>query len=288
MSNLILNGLANGILYGGGLALLAVGMNLIFGVLNVIHLAYGQCVMVALYAVYVFTVLLHIPILISCVMAIAVSALLALLIHIAVVKPLLKAPLINQLLALAGVMIVLENIVLAVFGSDYLGLQVSFPVFSIGDVYIKISSLIPFVVGIITLALLWMFLTKTYTGLAIKAVVQDRDMADLMGVKTDRVYLLTFAIGGILAGIVAACFAPIYTVHPHFGASFTLTAFVIVVLGGLGNLLGGFIAAFLIGVVSQVTGVIFSSEIGEILVYGIFILFILFRPQGLLGAKVKA
>ena len=210
MGNLILNGLVNGILYGGGLALLAVGMNLIFGVLNVIHLAYGQCVMVALYAVYVFAVLLHIPILISCMMAIAVSALL--LIHIAVVKPLLKAPLINQLLALAGVIIVLENIVLAVFGSDYVGLQVSFPVFSIGDVYIKISSLIPFVVGIITLALLWMFLTKTYTGLAIKAVVQDREMADLIGVKTDRVYLLTFAIGGILAGIVAACFAPIYTV----------------------------------------------------------------------------
>ncbi|OPY81327.1 MAG: High-affinity branched-chain amino acid transport system permease protein LivH [Syntrophorhabdus sp. PtaU1.Bin058] len=204
------------------------------------------------------------------------------------VRPLLKAPLINQLLALAGVIIVLENIILAVFGSDYVGLQVSFPVFSIGDVYIKISSLIPFAAGIVTLALLWLFLTKTYTGLSIKAVVQDREMADLMGVKTDRVYLLTFAIGGILAGIVAACFAPIYTVHPHFGAGFTLTAFVIVVLGGLGNLLGGSIAAFLIGIVSQVTGVIFSSEIGEILVYGIFILFILFRPQGFLGVKVKA
>jgi len=108
-----------------------------------------------------------------------------------------------------------------------------------------------------------------------------------MGVRTGRVYWFTFAIGGILAGVVAACFAPIYTVHPHFGADFTLTAFVIVVLGGLGNLLGGSIAAFLIGVISQVTGVVFTSEIGEILVYAIFIIFILFRPQGLLGAKVR-
>lgn len=287
MGNLILNGLANGILYGGGLALLAVGMNLIFGVLNVIHLAYGQCVMVALYAVYVFAVLLHLPLLVSCLIAVGISGLVALLIHVAVVNPLLKAPLINQLLALAGVMIVLENIVLAVFGSDYLGVQISFPVFSIGDVYIKISSLIPFGVGIATLALLWLFLNRTYTGLAIRAIVQDRDMAELMGVRTGRVYWLTFAIGGILAGVVAACFAPIYTVHPHFGAGFTLTAFVIVVLGGLGNLLGGSIAAFLIGVISQVTGVVFTSEIGEILVYAIFILFILFRPQGLLGAKVR-
>ena len=287
MSNLILNGLANGILYGGGLALLAVGMNLIFGVLNVIHLAYGQCVMVALYAVYVFAVLLHLPLLVSCVIAVGISGLVALLIHVAVVNPLLKAPLINQLLALAGVMIVLENIVLAVFGSDYLGVQISFPVFAIGDVYIRISSLIPFGVGIATLALLWLFLNRTYTGLAIRAIVQDRDMAELLGVRTGKVYWLTFAIGGILAGVVAACFAPIYTVHPHFGASFTLTAFVIVVLGGLGNLLGGSIAAFLIGIISQVTGVVFTSEIGEILVYAIFILFILFRPQGLLGAKVR-
>lgn len=287
MVNLILNGLANGILYGGGLALLAVGMNLIFGVLNVIHLAYGQCVMVALYAVYVFAVLLHIPIFISCLLAVAVSALLALLIHVSVVKPLLKAPLINQLLALAGVIIVLENLILATFGSDYVGLQISFPVFSIADIFVKVSSLIPFFVGIITLILIWMFLTRTYTGLAIKAVVQDREMADLVGVKTDRIYLLTFVIGGVLAGIVAACFAPIYTVHPHFGAGFTLTAFVIVVLGGLGNLVGGSVAAFLIGIVSQVAGVIFSSEIGEILVYTIFILFILFRPQGLLGVKVR-
>ncbi len=287
MGTLILNGLANGVLYGGGLALLAVGMNLIFGVLNVIHLAYGQCVMVALYAVYIFTVLLHFPLLISCVMAIGISAVLAVLIHVSVVNPLLKAPVINQLLALAGVMIVLENIILGIFGSDYLGVQVSFPVFSIGDVYIKLSSLIPFGVGIATLLLLWLFLNRTYTGLAIRAVVQDRDMAELMGVKTGKVYWLTFAIGGILAGIVAACFAPIYTVHPHFGSGFTLTAFVIVVLGGLGNLLGGFIAAFLIGVITQVTGVMFSAEVGELLVYIIFLFFILFRPQGLLGAKVR-
>jgi branched-chain amino acid transport system permease protein len=287
LSNLILNGLVNGILYGGGLALLAVGMNLIFGVLNVIHLAYGQCVMVALYAVYVFAVLLHLPLLVSSVIAVGISGLVALLIHAAVVNPLLKAPLINQLLALAGVMIVLENIVLAVFGSDYLGIQISFPVFSVGDVYIRISSLVPFGVGIATLALLWLFLNRTYTGLAIRAIVQDRDMAELMGVRTGRVYWITFGIGGILAGVVAACFAPIYTVHPHFGAGFTLTAFVIVVLGGLGNLLGGTIAAFLIGVISQVTGVVFTSEIGEILVYAIFVIFILFRPQGLLGARAN-
>ena len=285
---LILNGLVNGILYGGLLALLAFAINLIFGVLNVLHLAYGQCVMVGLYVIYVSTIFLHIPFLLSCLIAIAVSAGLGILIHLAVVQPLLKTPLLNQLIALAGLMAVMENVALGIFGGDYLGFDLIFPVFSIGEIFIKISMLIPFTCAVITLGILWHFLNRTYTGLAIKAVVQDKEAAGLMGIRTKRIYLVTFAVGGTLAGIVAACFAPIYAVHPHFGLAFTLTAFVTVVLGGLGNLLGGFIAAFFIGVVSQIGAIIFTSEIGEILVYVIFILIILFRPQGLLGVKVRS
>jgi branched-chain amino acid transport system permease protein len=284
---LFLNGLVNGIIYGGLLALLAFPINLIFGVLNVLHLAYGQCVMVGLYVIYVSTYLLHIPFLLSCLIAIAVSAGLSILIHLCVVQPLMGKPALNQLIALAGVMAVLENVALGIFGGDYLGFNLNFPVFSIGEVFIKISMLIPFFCAVITLGILWYFLNKTYTGLAIKAVVQNKEVASLMGIRTQRIYLVTFAVGGVLAGLVAAFFAPIYAVHPHFGLSFTLTAFVIVVLGGLGNLLGGFIAAFIIGMVSQMGAIIFTSEIGEILVYAIFILVILFRPQGLLGVKVR-
>ena len=282
---LLLNGFVNGILYGGIIALLAFGLNLIFGVLNVIHLAYGQCVMVALYIIYTLTVLLHVPLLLSCLIAIAASGVLGIIIHLLVVQPMLKAPLANQLLALAGIIIFLENIALGLFGADYLGVQLIFPVVAIGEVYIKIASLIPFICGVVTLALLWLFLKKTFLGLAIRAVVQDKEMASLMAMNIQKIYLLTFAIGGILSGIVAACFAPIYVVHPHLGSAFTLTAFVVVILGGLGNLLGGFIAAFIIGVISQVGGVVLTTEIGEILVYVIFILVILFRPQGLMGVR---
>jgi len=285
---LILNGLVNGLLYGGLLALLAFAINLIFGVLNVLHLAYGQCVMIGLYIIYVLTILLHIPFIISCFVAIVALVGLNILIHVSVVQPLLKTPLLNQLIALAGLIIVLENVALGIFGGDYLGFNLIFPAFAIGEVYIRISMLIPFLCSLAALAILWLFLHKTYTGLAIKAVVQDREMASLVAMNTKQIYLITFAIGGLLAGIVAACFAPIYVVHPHFGLAFTLTAFVTVVLGGLGNLLGGFIAAFFIGIVSQIGAIIFTSEIGEILVYVIFILIILFRPQGLLGVKVRS
>jgi branched-chain amino acid transport system permease protein len=282
---LFLSAIVSGVLYGGLLALVAFAINLIFGVLDVLHIAYGQCVMVGLYTVYVLTVLLHVPLIISCLAGIVVTVGLSILIHLSVIKPLLKAPFLNQLVALAGVIVVLENMALGIFGGDYLGVDLMFPTVAIGDIYIRVSLLIPFILAVITLVALWVFLNRSYTGLAIKAVVQDREMASLMAINTDRIYLITFAIGGLLAGVVAACFVPIYVVHPHFGLDFTLTAFVIVVLGGLGNLLGGFIASFVIGIVSQVGAFAFTAEIGEILVYVIFILVILFRPQGLLGVR---
>jgi branched-chain amino acid transport system permease protein len=285
---ILLNALVNGILYGGVLALLAFGLNLIFGVLNVIHLAYGQCVMVGLYIIYVLTVLLHVPLLVSCLISIVTSGLLGILIHRLAVYPLLKAPLLNQLIALVGVMIVFENLAMGVFGTDYLGVQLIFPPFALGGIYIKISMLIAFGCSIVTLAILWLFLNKTYTGLAIKAVVQDKEAANLMAINTKQIYIITFAIGGILAGIVSSCFVPIYVVHPHFGSTFTLTAFVIVVLGGCGNLIGGFIAAFIIGIISQVGGMYLTTEIAELLVYVILVFVILFRPQGLLGVRVRA
>jgi branched-chain amino acid transport system permease protein len=111
-------------------------------------------------------------------------------------------------------------------------------------------------------------------------------MAKGMGINPGTIYAITLAAGGALTGIVAAFFVPFYTVHPHFGASFTLMAFVIVVFGGMGNLLGGFISAFIIGVATSLAAVLSSTEVAEILALVIFILTMMFRPQGLLGTKV--
>ncbi len=106
-----------------------------------------------------------------------------------------------------------------------------------------------------------------------------------MGVNSRLVYFITLAAGGALTGIVAAFFTPIYTVHPHFGSSFTIMAFIIVVLGGMGNLLGGFISAFIIAVVTSVSAVLTTTEVADIIALLIFILVMLVRPQGLLGTR---
>jgi branched-chain amino acid transport system permease protein len=284
----ILNAVINGIFFGGSLALLAYGLNLCFGVLNIIHFFYGQTVMVGLYIIFTLTVWLHIPLIVSCLVAIAVIAALHIVVHLGVVQPLLKAPLLNQFLALASIMIILENSAMGIWGATYRGVPISLPVLSIGELYIRTSNLIAFLGCLVVVGLLYLFLNKTYTGLAIRATAQDTEMASLMGMNPRRVYLITLALVGVLAGVVAAFFVPIYAVHPHWGGTFTLMAFVIVVLGGLGSLAGGFLAAFIIGVVMMVASFLTIPEGGPIAAYLIFLVVILLRPQGLLGARVRA
>jgi branched-chain amino acid transport system permease protein len=285
MTILILNALVNGILLGGVLALLAFGLNLIFGVVKVIHMAYGQCVMLGMYVIYALTATLHVPFLLSCAIAVGVMAVWGGLLQLVVINPLLKANRLNQLLALAGLIIVFENLAHVIWGADLRGIPIPLPVLSLGNVYLKTSSLLAFVGALVVLLCLYLFLQRTYTGLAIRAIAQDPECARLMGINPRGIYLITLILGGALTGLIAAFFSPIYSVHPQFGGSFTLMAFIIVVLGGMGNLLGGFIGAFIIGIVTAVSAVLTSTEIAGIIALVIFIMVVLIRPQGLLGAR---
>ena len=289
MAELLLNSLINGILLGGVLALLAFGMNLIFGVVKILHMAYGQCVMLGLYVIYTLVVPLEMPILLACLITLPVMGFVGFLLQMFVINPLLKAkanPL-TQLLALAGLTIVFENMAQVIWGADLRGINVQLPLIHIGNIFLRTSNLIAFVGALLTLLGLYLFLNRTYLGLAIRSVAQDLDSARLMGINPRSIYYLTMAAGGLLTGLIAAFFSPIYAVHPHFGGSFTMMAFIIVVLGGMGNMLGGFIGAFIIGIVTSLSAALTSTEIADIITLVIFIAVILVRPQGLLGIKVS-
>lgn len=288
MGEQLLNALINGILLGGVFALLALGLNLIFGVVKIIHLAYGQFVMMGFYIIYMFYEQLGLPIFLAIFLAIVVMGLVGFLTQFVVIRPLLTALRLNQLLALASLIVVFENFALFVWGADYRGIPFDLPVIEISNIFIRASSFIAFIGALVVMGLLYLFLNKTYLGLAIRAVAQDTEVAKLMGINPKMVYYVTMTLGGILTAIVAAFFVPIYTVHPHFGSAFTLTAFIIVVLGGMGNLLGGFIGAFLIGIITSVAAAFTSTEFAEIVVLVIFILVMLIRPQGILGTGVSS
>ena len=289
MAELLLNSLINGILLGGVLALLAFGMNLIFGVVKILHMAYGQCVMLGLYVIYTLVVPLELPLLLACLITLPVMGFVGFLLQMFVINPLLKAkanPL-TQLLALAGLTIVFENMAQVIWGADLRGINVQLPLIHIGNIFLRTSNLIAFVGALLTLLGLYLFLNRTYLGLAVRSIAQDLDSARLMGINPRSIYYLTMAAGGLLTGLIAAFFSPIYAVHPHFGGSFTMMAFIIVVLGGMGNMLGGFIGAFIIGIVTSLSAALTSTEIADIITLVIFIAVILVRPQGLLGIKVS-
>lgn len=288
MFDLLMNSALNGLLLGGVLALLAFGMNLIFGVVKIIHMAYGQCVMLGLYFIYTLVTHLGLPIPLACLLTLPLMGVIGVGLQLLVINPLLRAkanPL-TQLLALAGLTIVIENLAQVIWGADLRGINVQLPLISIGNVFLRTSNLIAFFGALLTLWGLYLFLNRTYLGLAIRSIAQDLDSSRLMGINPQAIYYVTMAAGGVLTGIIAAFFSPIYAVHPHFGGSFTMMAFIIVVLGGMGNLLGGFIGAFVIGLVTSLSAALTSTEIADIIALVIFIAVILIRPQGLLGIRV--
>ena len=289
MAELLLNSLINGILLGGVLALLAFGMNLIFGVVKILHMAYGQCVMLGMYVIYTLVVPLGMPLLLACLISLPVMGFVGFLLQMFVINPLLKAkanPL-TQLLALAGLTIVFENMAQVIWGAELRGINIQLPLIHIGSIFLRTSNLIAFAGALLTLLGLYLFLNRTYLGLAVRSIAQDLDSARLMGINQRAIYYLTMAVGGLLTALIAAFFSPIYAVHPHFGGSFTMMAFIIVVLGGMGNMLGGFIGAFIIGIVTSLSAALTSTEIADIITLVIFIAVILVRPQGLLGIKVN-
>ena len=153
------------------------------------------------------------------------------------------------------------------------------------DIYLSWTRLLSFGISAIAVVGLYFFLSRTYLGAAIRAISQDREIMTLMGVDTKRLYLLTSAIGGGLAGLAAALLALQYDVHPFIGLSFGPITFVICVMGGLGNMVGGFLAAFVFAELITIGGYFAELEWGYVLAFALFIVVMFIRPEGIMGAK---
>ena len=279
----LLEAVLNGILLGGVLALLALGLNLIFGVIDVVWIAYAELVMCGMYAVYWLTNVYGWPVLLACAAAVLFVALLGVLVHLLIIAPILGSAPINQLLATGGLLFFLQSVATLLFGTDFRNLGVRLPIIELGDVFISFARLLAFIVALLGASALYLFLSRTFLGTAIRAIAQDRDIMGLMGVDQRRIYLLTSAIGGGLAGLAACLLMLQYDVHPFVGLTFGPITFMICVLGGLGNMIGGFIAAFIISQIIAISGYYVSIEASYVLAFVVFIVLILLRPQGILG-----
>lgn len=271
----------NGILLAGVLALLALGLNLIFGVVDVVWLAYAELMMVGMYAVFWAYGIMGWPLLLAFVTSIVIVAILGALIHLLVISPLLGKEPINQLLATGGLLFFLQSASTLFFGTEYYNLGISVPPVEIAGLYISSTRLYSFAVAIAAGLLLYLFMSRTYLGTAVKAVSQDREIVSLMGVDSRRIYMLTSAIGGALAGLAACLLSLEFDVHPFVGNSFGPLLFIICVLGGLGSLTGGFVGALIVSQSIALGGYLFTTEISYVMTFGLFIVIMFFRPKGL-------
>ncbi len=279
----LLEAILNGVLLGGVLALLALGLNLIFGVVDVVWISYAELVMCGMYAIYWLHVFFGWPLLLACAAAILLVAALGVLVHLLIIEPVLGSPPINQLLATGGLLFFLQSLATLLFGTDFRNLGLRLPLVQWGDISFSFARLLAFVAALLGAGTLYLFLTRSFLGTAIRAIAQDREIMGLMGVSQRSIYLMTSAIGGGLAGLAACLLALQYDVHPFIGNSFGPITFMICVLGGLGNMIGGFVAAFVMSQIISVGGYYFSVEFSYVLAFVLFIVMMFIRPQGMFG-----
>jgi branched-chain amino acid transport system permease protein len=281
----VLEALLNGVLLGGVLALLSLGLNLVFGVIDVVWICYAELIMLGMYGMYFLYSVYRVPIFPAALVSIAVMAVLGLLLHVLVIAPLLGAAPINQLLATGGVLFFLQSAATILFGIEFRNLGLRLPVLKVSEMFISYSRLLAFGAALIGMVVVYLFLTRTYTGAAIRAIAQDRQIMPLMGVDSRRIYLITSGLGGGLAGMAACLLVLQYDVHPFVGLSFGPILFLICVLGGLGNFVGGFVAAFVFAEIISLGGLYLDLEWGYVFAFAFFIVMMFLRPEGLLARR---
>ncbi len=281
MDIFLLEAVINGVLLGGVLALLALGLNLIFGVIDVVWICYAELVMCGMYMIYWLSAFYGWPFFLACGVSIIGVAVLGVLLHLLIIEPILASAPINQLLATGGLLFFLQSFATLLFGTDFRNVGIRLDSLELGEIYISMARLLAFVVALVGAVGLYFFLSRTYVGTAIRAISQDREIMGLMGVDERRIYFTTSAIGGGLAGLAACLLVLQYDVHPFLGLTFGPILFMICVLGGLGNMLGGVLAAFVMGQIISVSGYFYSIELSYVLAFVLFIVMVFIRPQGI-------
>ena len=279
----VLNGLTTGAVY----ALVALGLTLIYGVLHIINFAHGAALMVALYAVYLLKERLGLDPYMALPLVMAGMFVLGYFLQRVVISRASHGKDENILLVTLGLAIVLENLALVWFKSDTRSIDTAYTLSTveIGPALIALPKVIAFVGAMVVAAVLLWVIRRTDLGRAIRAVAKEKQGAKLMGIDVERVYALSFGIGMACLGAAACFLLPAYYVNPQVGSGFVLIAFTIVVLGGMGSFAGALVGGLLIGVVESLGGLFLGDSLGQMGIFAIFILVLMFRPQGLFGAR---
>lgn len=282
---LLLQSIVNGILMGGVYGLVAIGLTLIFGVMKIINFAHGSLMMLGMFTTYWLYVLAGLDPYLSLLLSIPCLFVVGLLIERFLIAQVLDAPAYNQLLLTLGISLFIENFALFLWTPNFRTLEVTYlrKAAMVGTVMISLPKLVAFTFAIILTILLYCFLKGTDMGKAIRAASEEREGALTVGINLRRIYYVAFGIGAACVGAAGTLTAPFFYVNPHVGGIFVITAFVVVVLGGMGNFIGALVGGLIIGLAESVGAAFVPGQLKQFIIYFIFILVLLFKPEGLFG-----
>jgi branched-chain amino acid transport system permease protein len=280
----VLNGLMNGAVY----ALVALGLTLIYGVLHIINFAHGALLTAAMFAAFFAHQLFGLDPYIAALFLTPLFFLLGYGLQRFVIGPASHGEDRNSLLVTLGLAVIIENVLLYAFRADTrtINLPYAFDVVEIGTAFLAVPRVVAFGAAIAVALCLWLIMQWTDTGKAIRAVAKEKLGAELIGIEVAHIYAVTFGLGTACLAIAACLLIPSYYVNPGAGNAFVLIAFTIVVLGGMGSVVGALLGGLFVGVVESLSGLYLGESLGQIGIFVMFILVLLFRPNGLFGERV--
>jgi len=283
--DLIAQTAANGVLLGGIYALAALGLSLVFGIMDVVNLAHGHLLMIGGYVAIILLAMLGLSPLVGMLVAIVVLFVLGIVLERLLLDQVVDVGVEQPILVLFGVALVLQNLGQFFLGSDAQSTELGFnlPSLAFGPIQLSSSRTVTFVLAVVLVALTWLFMERTSTGHAIRATAQNRDAARYVGIDTDRIYMITMGIGSALAGAAGALLSMLFPIDPYVGWSYLLTTFAVVVLGGVGSIGGTLVGGVIIGTAENLTALFVGGSYRDVMTFAIFLVVLLVRPQGLFG-----
>ena len=284
-ADLLLQAVVSGLLLGGVYGLVASGLSLVFGVLRIINFAHGAVMMLAMYTTYWLFTLAGIDPYLSIVVTGPLFFLIGMVIQRVVIEPNRFAAEHNQLLLTLGLALFLENLALVLWQGDFRSVRPSYAgaSFVVGEALVEVPRLIACGGAIVMALALFAFLRLTDVGKAIRALSEEPEGAMLMGIDVGRIRAVAFGIGAGCVAVAGALVTPFFYVAPDVGESFNIIAFVVVVLGGMGNFLGALVGGFIVGLAESLGAAFLPGSLKQLVVFGLFVLVLLFRPAGLFG-----
>lgn len=283
--SLFLQALVTGLLMGGVYTAYSSGFSLIFGVMNIVNIFHGELIMIGAFTTYWLFTLYHVDPFLTLPVSILSASLLGYVIQRFLINRVVEAPPMMSYLCTFGIHLILANLALLAWSADFRTVTTSYSGegFSVGPITVPLARLATFTIAIVTTFAIYWFLEKNRHGKAIRAASQDKEMARLVGIDIRKVYALTFALGAGITGMAGGLISTYFVIYPQMGLPYTITAFCVVVLGGMGYIPGALVGGLLLGIIQSLTATYLASGLSVAITFILLFIILIQKPQGIMG-----